>query len=362
MNQEGNWMLVRCGTRYHFMFRDETNLYLAELGRYRNRKLEYRYAGAVFSVESAEMTGLNCEKIPLSGLRGAAIGGVEKGDAIYLYPSAGSRRTLFLAESVSREWLEALFREIPRFTPPMDKRKRKQDPDFWRKERQDPEIKRKLKPIPFLLAAAGVGFTAGYHYYETPIWFFGCIACMLLPLILVIVMPAYFTFVEKSPKKQKRYGISLAWPVMLTWFLMMPTVLNYSSRDHWKVIVFAGILTLTVGTVLALFAEEFRRDKWNLWVLLIVFVFGIGIVCAANETLETEDPQMQYVQVQKLEHRRRTKGIDSFYCTVSLPDGTTDRLEVYGSTYIVLEEGETVILALYPGGLGIPYREILPIS
>lgn len=359
MENKENWLLVQSGAQYHFLFWEDKGLYLAKIGRYRNRRLERMAKDSGFSQEIAKAFGVGCQEIARDALRAVAFGGIEKGDPIYLYPASGSRRTIFLAEEVDAGWLDTFFADVPRFEPPMDKRKRKNDPEFWRKEGQDPEVKRILKCVPWILSFAGVVCAAAYMKNRTPMLLLGCLVCLLIPVILVIAMPAYFTFMERPRKKQKSYGIPLSAPVLLIWFLMTPVAFNYNARDQWKILGFAVLLTFVVGLLL-LCAEEFRRDKWNLWVLVVVFLFGIGTVCAVNETLDTAEPEIQSVQVRKLEHRRRTKGVDSFYCTILLPDGTVDRLEVSGAVYRALAEGDAAQLTMHPGALGIPYQRILP--
>lgn len=98
-----NWLLVRPGSRYGLLFRENGGLYLAKTGRYRSRKLEREIAGKEISRETMKEMGFEVQQLSGEALRGVAFGGREKGDPLYLYPHTGSRRTLLLAEEVSEE-------------------------------------------------------------------------------------------------------------------------------------------------------------------------------------------------------------------------------------------------------------------
>ncbi len=346
--------LVMEGRTFKLLCRDEENLYLVTIGKYRNRKLESTLS-QLTPAQMELMNGQNqVEVLPVKLLSGIAIGGVEAEDSIYLYLPE-KRRRLILRQDLDRQELEGFFCDVKHNQPPQDKRKQ-ENPGYWRKELQDPKIKKQLKWVKPLLIAVSFLSATFYVFARTLPWLLACTACLVIPVVLDICLPAYFTL---RPQKSyaSRFVDSLILPLGI-----VGTVLFFSRVHYWglpwQLVKLAGICALGC-TVLMLLAQEFRRKKSLLiGVFLTAFLIGGGLLQNFNFQLPQPEPETTVAQVVNLQTFSRRRRSTTYSCTFQMPDGEVHTVVISRELYISLEEGGDVLVHVYEGALDIPYFRV----
>ncbi len=349
---------MKRGRKFVLLARTENTFYFIPIGKYRNWKLEKKLSGMDIDPKTLEEENISFSTMELADLRGAAFGGVEPYDPLYLHEKGGKRQTFVLCEPLNRAYLDWFFGGVPQFQPPKDKRKRKDDGEFWRKERQDPAVKRKLQGAVWafrvLETILGVWF-----WCDRELWLlWACVGCLLITVLLDVFFPAYFTLMpaEKGQTKDRRYAISLVYSAWVPAIAMvyLPTV-NYQGQ--WEMMK-TGIFFALAAAAALLLAEEFRRKPEGLfWQLAFCLVFCLALLFNMNVLFPQPEPERSYVSV--LDTSRHTSRYSStYYCEILRSDGMQISLVVDGETYKAIAPGDTVVLASYGGALGYPYQII----
>ncbi len=337
------------------MTRVENTFLLIPIGKYRNHKLEKHLSSMELREDNLKNAKIPYSAIPISNLRGMAIGGTDIGDPIYLYEENGTRQMLILQELLSREYLEWFFGGLSQFHPPMDKRKRKKDGEFWRRERQDPDVKAKAVWAVRVLCVLDALCSAGFWITRSLLLFWLCTVFLVMTVVLDICFPAYFTLIPQSGRqKQQRYGISLVLPAWMPAIALLaaPSVNYLDEMALLKIALAMGL----AFTGLLLLAEEFRRKPENL-----VLIFAMGLISSygflENANFLLPQPEPQRVSVSIVDTSRVVSRYSStYYCQVQLPDGSQSHLVVDQETYQDMVLGTEMVLAEYPGALGAPYQ------
>ena len=360
MEMQAPWIVCRMGRKLHLLAKDEKAYYIIETGKKLDYATEEWLESQGVSEELLKELNLPFTYIPKTALRGVAIGGNEAGCAITLYLKSEKKQLLLEMDYESR-WMEDFFAGISRFTPPAakqaPKKRGKTDRDSWRREKRDPILYKKLHWVP--LALSGIALLVNYGYYKTehPVWFTLCLLVMAVPVVLDILMPAYFSlfFEEKGKERDAR---SLEAPMMISMIgMMLCGRINWlDDRGVWKIMLICGVISVMV----CLLAEEFRREK--IWLLAALFfggVFGSFAVGHANEVYAIQEPQSYILEVEETDadiHRRNR----SYYCTITLPDGREEKLHISRSLYENLEAGDLVRVEVGEGLFGFEYAIVYP--
>ena len=359
METNAPWITCRAGKKVCLFAGDEKAYYIIEVGKKLDYATEEWLESQGVSEELLKELQLPFTYIPKAALRGVAIGGNHAGDEITLYLKSEKQR-LVLELDYDQEWLISFFQGISRFTPPETKKNGKKkanaDGDSWRREKRDPVLYKKLWWVPLVLG--GVSLLAVYGFYLTrhPAWFTLYLVLLAVPLLLDILMPAYFTifFTEKN---KKRDAISLEAPLLISMLgIVFCGRVNWiEGTPFWQILVICA-----VGSVLiCLLAEEFRWEP--IWLLAALFFggcFGTIAVGRANEVYAPQEPQ-SYILV--VEDTRYSGGKSkSYYCTVTLPDGREMELHISRNHYYDLETGDYVRVEHGEGFFGVEYANAYP--
>lgn len=294
--------------------------------------------------------GLNFERIPKSALRGIALGGYGAGSLVYLYQKSGKRK-LMLQDDYSREWMDQFFFGLQWFTPPADENNTPAQKS-WRKQSQDPEMFKQLKFVPILLGAASLICGIGYRFAGGAAWFVGCVICVLVPVVLDILFPAYFTLLNFKDKAEKdAWELNIPVFFVIVFLITMPMRNWLNESDFWKVI---GISAVSFSLLMCL-VEEFRREKWAFFAALLLGAFlGQVLVGHGNEVFAHTPPETYTLTVEELRTSRRREK-----CTVTMPDGQRVELGISGELYRTLEVGDLVLVECGVGAFGIEYANVI---
>lgn len=303
------------------------------------------------------------EAIPKSSIRGIAIGGYAAGDAVYLYPKSGGRRKFQLRVNHEKDQINGFFADMQCFTAPVDKKEKKNNAEYWRREGRDQKTYESLGIIiPIMtvfsfLTAILYGRTGAWY------WFIGCLLCVVLPPILVILFPQYFTLIMAA-KGKKSDALEASWIFFGVAFILiiMPARNWVDQRLFWIAMLLCGIAGVLL---LGLLAEEFRRKKEYLFgVFFFAAVIGATLVGHANEVFDFHEPVSYILEVEDLDYwrggrRNRTK---HYECVVTLPDGREAKMNIDKETYDVLEIGGPVRVVVGSGAFGIEYANAFPLE
>ena len=353
MEMNAPWLTCRMGKKLYLVAKDEKAYYLIEVGKNLDYATEEWLEQQGASEELLKELQLPFTYISKAGLRGVAITGNEAGEYIYLYLKSEKKKVM-LELDYEPEWMDDFFSGIDRFTPPTEKSAGKKKNTTWRREKRDPELYDKLSWVPFAIGVLSLGVNIGFVIFRNIFWFLIWLAVLALPVVLDILMPAYFSIIppEKGKKKDAR-------ELTLSVFFHMIGVLGMMSNnwldgnEFWPVL---GIGTAVCFAVLLL-AEEFRREP--VYLILVAFlggVFGMGVVGEANELFPHAEPQAYVLEVEDLDMSGGRN--EDYHCTVTLPDGREARLEISQRLFDSLELGDFVRVEVGEGFFGIEYANV----
>ncbi|MBR6595241.1 MAG: hypothetical protein IKK72_01525 [Oscillospiraceae bacterium] len=353
MEMNAPWITCRIGSKLHLLARDEKAYYLVEVGKNLDYATEEWLESQGVSEELLKELQMPFTYIPKSDLRGVAITGNEAGEYIYLYLKSEKKKVM-LELDYDPEWMNQFFFGFPRFTPPADKSAKKKRTASWRREKRDPALFDKLFWVSVVLGLVGLGVNIGFAFVRNLTWFALWLAVLAIPVLLVILMPAYFTLIPVAKGKKAD-----AWELYLSLFphiFGLMGMMNNNWLDDGVFWTVAGICAV-VCLALLLLAEEFRREP--MWLILFAVIggfFGIGAVSEANELLPHEPTQSYFLEVEGTHKSgRRSK---SYYCEITLPDGREESLEISRNLYNSLEEGDLVRVEVGEGFFGIEYANV----
>ena len=353
MEMNEPWITCRMGKKLYLLAKDEKAYYLIEVGKNLDYATEEWLEQQGVSQKLLKELQLPFTYISKAALRGVAITGNEAGEYVYLYLKS-EKKKLMLELDYDLDWMNGFFAGIAQFTPPAEKPAGRKKETNWRREKRDPELYSKLSWVPFLIGLLSYGVNIGFLWRRTILWLVLWLTVLAVPVALVILMPGYFSLIP--PDKGKKRD---AWELYLSVFCHifgLLVMMNHNWLDDgafWPVIGIGA----AVCFVVLLLAEEFRWEP--LWLVLFAFIGGVfstGVAGEANELLSHEEPKAYVLEV---EDTYKSGGkTDSYYCTVTLPDGRRENLEITRKLYNTLEEGELVRVEVGEGFFGIEYANV----
>lgn len=351
MEMNASWITCRMGKKLYLLAKDEIAYYLIEVGKNLDYATEEWLEKQGVSEILLKELQLPFIYIPKSNLRGVAITGNEAGEYIYLYLKS-EKKKLMLELDYDSDWMEDFFFGIPRFAAPQSTHRKKKSDD-WRKEKQNPELLHKLRfvvPVCFALnACASAGFVLTAHWA----WFTLCLILLAGQTALLIGMPAYFAFPVSKKKKTNAWELDIPLDVMFIILLLRFRMNTLSDKAFW----ISAAIGIAVAFVIYLFLKDLHEDKWApLGVVLLGALAGWYFIGHANEVYAFS-PTEKYVLM--VEDTRKSGGKrDSYYCTVTLPDGREVDLQISRIMYNDLEEGDYVRVEVGEGFFGIEYANV----
>ena len=186
-----------------------------------------------------------------------------------------------------------------------------------------------------------------------------CVLCVLVSWVLLFRFPDCFSL--HSAKTLKSRGLeeqycSLEWPLCITAALSTMRILRTHTPANWGESLLAGVILTVVLLILALrFLSDRDMSVGELITYVLLFgMFHIGCIWQVNLLLDVRAPEYEWVIVQTVDSSRSRKGGTTYYIKVEL-DGEEQRINVPFVKWAMLEGGDTVKIAIHPGGLGMEY-------
>lgn len=359
MEMYAPWITCRMGKKLNLLAKDDKAYYIIEAGKNLDYAMEEWLEQQGMSEALLKELNLPFVYIPKTALRGVAISGSEAGEWVCLYLKS-EKKKLMLELDYDAEWMKRFFEGVPKFTAPADTGREDRNDEDWRKERQDPELFDKLKYTAPLLLVLSILFSIGYAVNGGWIWYLGCLLCLAAPVVLDIVLPAYFTLLpEKKGSKKNAWELEIPTFVHFVLGLVLPGR-NWLDDDMFLVVmIVSGIGS---ALILGLLAEEFRRNRRSLWaVALVAGILGIFVAGHVNEAFDFSEPETYTLVVEDLAYSRSRRS-STYECTVTLPDGRQVELEISRSFYNELSVGDKVRVEHGVGALGIEYANAYPLE
>ncbi len=194
-------------------------------------------------------------------------------------------------------------------------------------------------------------------FLQVPYRLFAALALLptLIAAALCCVFPNDTTLAET--KKAERTRASFLSVLLLSAIVpTLRTLLDFNFLS-WKplLLISLGVFAVLMLALLALTKEWRAHKSLILAFILILAYYALGFTGQMNYLLDRSEPTEQTAVVEKMNISTSSKSPDSYYLTVRLPNGATEKLEVGEKLYEQTELGDTVTVETYSGGLGVPY-------
>lgn len=351
------WLLVQEGSKLYLMARIQQDFVFITVNNALTADKEEQLArSGSFSGLRLQELGLTFRVLPGNQVRGVALTGCEAGETLYFYPASGKKQKYIFSDDYEKAQIDAFFTGVERFTPPGNKKKKK-DPDAWRLEGRDPQLYKKLWFVCPALIGLNIGGGIGYLANRSWPWYLASLLCAAVPVALNILFPAYFSLVPEKRRKVPTHDLALPLAVhMLSVMLPMGNWLN-----EWMYLMVGIACGLAAVILMGTLAMEFKKNRAYLFVLFIAAgLCGIPEVQQINQVFDFSEPRVYTLSVEDLEH---TGGSDSSYrCFITLPDGQEAGLHIGAQFYTTLEVGDPIRVEVSTGALGIEYASVYPME
>lgn len=352
------WLLVQEGSKIFLLAKDQRDYILISVNKNLTEEAEERLSRRAITPQLLTEMGLTFRLLPKDQIRGVALSGSEAGETIWFYPVSGKKQKYVFSDDYSREQTDAFFAGTARFTPPGNKKKKK-DPEAWRLEGRNPAVYEKLWFVSPLLMGLNLVCGFGYLSNRNWQWYLAFFVCAAVPVTLDILYPAYFTLIPSSWTKAKARDLSLPLAIHALLVMVLVPMENWLENGlRLKVCIVCG---MAVMILLGLLVKEFRKNKLILLeVLLLAGYCGGAEVQEINRVFDFAEPQAYILTVEKMEHTG--DDTDNFCCFVTLPGGQEQELCIARDLYATLGVGDPIRVEIHPGALGIEYAQAYPIE
>jgi len=293
-------------------------------------------------------------------LRGVSVQGFCAGDWLTIYKEDGEQR-YELAEDCAPEAMDALFEGVKRLKAKKVQSNRAvpRRPD-WRAEMQEPEqLKRMLRIGRVIQAVALIG-SLGSFFTAIPAFILMCMAAITASLWCCLRYPQYFSIMDSREYIRAGYtskamcmndGLALSAVV-----LMFRTMFDFYFTE-WRALITIGVIAGAAGCALLFAAlKDVRQNpKLLIGIFLTAALAAAGISGQINHLCNfAAEPPKIYV-VEKMESHRSRKSPRKYYCEVQTEQGERLRLRVSYDEYSSTEQGDSVLVYIGEGALGIEY-------
>lgn len=351
MDAQTPWLVCRAGKKCNLLAKDDNAFYIIEVGKNLDWETEEWLQTQEITEDLLKELKLAFTYIPRKDIWGVAFSGCGAGDRVYLYLRS-EKRMLTLEDDYAQTFMDSFFENLNRFTPPKQKTPGNKG---WRKEYQDKETFEKLRFVSPAFAFAGIG--AGVLWFSTRHWlaYTGGLILSAAQIVLALCFPVYFTlYLPKGKKKQNVWNLDLSLWCSGIW-LMFGTAArsNDFSALRW-------ILPLSVAAAVLICwrIRDLHGEAWGFPSVLLLCVVVLLLVSEqVNVVYDTTPGESWVVEVEDLQYHRSGK-TSSYYCVVTLSDGTTEKIRIDKSLYRQLEEGDFVRVEQNVGALGMEYTQV----
>lgn len=232
----------------------------------------------------------------------------------------------------------------------------------------DPEKARRLKPLGTILIVLAVLIEAAWLFLDVPYRLFSIlsVALFLVPFVLVLVKPVYFTMLDfggrKKAEKYKENGVvtvDVFTPVLIAALgLAIRSFADYNILNWIALLIATGVFSLALTLVMYFCYRDIKGKPGQAALLfLLLMMFSSGLVVQVNELLDFREPDVAYTEVLDKRISTSSRSPDSYLLAVSV-DEQTQELQAPPDLYDAVEIGDDVIITTYPGAFGIRYADV----
>jgi len=348
--REGEYLLLQQGGRLFLLLGKAGKHHLVSVDRRltqeKEEKLLQMYPCSEEALRELEIT------VSVLNVRGYAADDCEAGDDLVLY--VGKKRHRYtLSDDSSPEAMDAIFSGVERF--PMQKKKYK--PNQWRLAAQKKElvpVMKGVKPVLLVLSWASVAGLMLHH----PLWSILGILVTVSCGILDLVLPQYFTLLDFGKGEKDEHAIGLAFPACLPMLVQAMYVFVRFNFLSLEIFLWSVGIAVAVCVVFGVWCREFAERTGDLLALLLLLaMFLAGPIGMVNGLTDRGPEDVYPVKVEDM-HTSSGKNT-SYFCTVTLKNGEEFDLEVSKGDYESIAVGQTIVIALHEGGLGIEYISLV---
>ncbi len=191
------------------------------------------------------------------------------------------------------------------------------------------------------------------------LWAWLCVLYLVASIALVLLDSEWY-FINaghhKGAKPVHRDGVDLFWGILLTSVGLMLTAkdqFTYADAQFWWILLGSVVAVAVLAFVFLWKAPDnsvFAEGELVLLLVLCAFSYGMWL----NHLLDFREPMSQQAVVVELESNRSRRSVN-YRCTVELPDGEQQRLNVTRAQYRFLDEGDVVTVISHTGAFGVAY-------
>lgn len=339
------YLLIRYGDRFRFVTVNER---LTEA-------MERHILSAPCEDSELDMLRLSYEPLPVKDVWSYAMSDTEQGSGLVLYVK-NEIYTYRFHEGSSAEEMAAVLEGIGKFgevEPPVEPYYAPMED--WRLARQKPWMLRLLKPFTYCWNVfAVVCATASILWGKTvPLPVILCILIYPLSLLLYLLLPQYFSFLDKESYEKHGYTAPVEqWYIYLS--LLAPAWALFERWCDFRILngllgLIACLFTIAFPVVLRWLSREARQHFFVVFLLTIfTLLYSLGTLGLLNYYLDSEK------QPQPYEVAGLYTGRYSHNCYVWEGDRRIN-LPLTRRYYQILQQGDTILVIHSEGFFGVEY-------
>lgn len=339
------YLLIRYGDQFRFVVANER---LTEA-------MERHILSTPCEDSELDMLRLSYERLPVKDVWSYAMSSTEQGSGLLLYVKK-EVRTYRFHESSSAQEMAAVLEGIGKFgevEPPSEPYYAPMED--WRLARQKTWMLRLLKPFTYCWNAFAVVCAAASILWgkTVPLPVILCILIYPLSLLLYLLLPQYFSFLDKESYEKHGYTAPVEqWYIYLS--LFAPAWALFYRWCDFRILngllgLIACLFTIAFPAVLRWLSREARQHFFVVFLLTIfTLLYSLGTLASLNYYLDSEK------QPQPYEVAGLYTGRGSHNCYV-WEDNRRINLPLTRRYYQTLQQGDTILVIHSKGFFGVEY-------
>lgn len=357
------YLIIRMGDEFHIIDCNEALT--------KEKRLAILEAGC--TVAQMQEMGLSGMTIPRSDIQAITVTGCGFQDDVIFYLGKRKKLAYWFPKAYEQKKVDDFFRGIPRKQVKSRRRWKGGRNLDWRLKEQDDALYQKLRPVGWVYNLLCV-LLCVYPFIrmEVHLNFHGwlVLGMCLIAVGLDVILPEYFSilFFEDKDIQRRQHGggrkvlktrsICLGYGLVVVLMIFIMFSSKYNTVPDGQRLKVSLILTVAAFAGLLLLCREFQELlKENFGLLLTHMIFALALnwlilVPHFNHAFGCELTPFTAVIV---DQHISDKQSDSYYCTVSLPDGRELDVQVTRTEYESLKPGDTLDLQFGTGFFGIEY-------
>lgn len=347
-------LLLQKGSKRYVLLNGGDRYHLIQLDKYLTEEKEKKlYMSYPCTDQTLHELGVHFTSVPKQSLIGVYAEGANAGSTVAMRCDGHNTRKYALSDNTTPEILTAMFADVRKLPPPRDN-----TPDAWRKKGQNPYMLKHMKQLhlAMIFVAFPLGLQMLYDGTHNLLWASIFAMIPIACLVLVIVLPTYFTLIEYRHRRSQ-YGIDLKYLYLITSILLSVHVLRRHYISQGRFALYSVLAGIIICAILWFLVPEFRRQVGAFATLscFIILASGWGIVGQLNLLLDTTPPDIKTYFVQDLEEHHGSKGSVTYRCYITLNSGDRFLIHIDEDAFHDLQVGDRIRVAHAAGGLGLEH-------